>query len=62
MNTQKYLQNIKLKFKIFGKNISPEAVERAIELSETKYCSASAMLKKSVNIETEFEILETQND
>ena len=41
-------------------NIPIEAVERAIELSETKYCSASEMLKKSAELVTEYEIRETK--
>ena len=36
-----------------------EAVELAIELSETTYCSASAILKKAVDIETSYEIRES---
>lgn len=49
---------IEIKYIFKGNNISPEAVERAIELSQEKYCSISAMLKKSVKIETAYEILE----
>lgn len=30
-----------------GENVDPEAVARAIELSETKYCSASAMFQRA---------------
>ena len=34
-----------------------DAVRRAIELSETKYCSVYAMLEKTATIVTSFEIL-----
>lgn len=37
--------------------IDPKAVERAIHLSETKYCSVNAMLSRSVNIEVSYEIV-----
>jgi putative redox protein len=32
---------------VHGKNIDPAAVEKAIQLSESKYCSASTMFKRS---------------
>lgn len=47
---------IRIKFFFYGKDIPAEAVKRAIELSETKYCSASAMLSQVANISIEFEI------
>jgi len=51
---------IKIKFIFYGKDIPREACARAIELSEEIYCSASAMLKKSVDITTEYEIRESR--
>jgi len=54
----KVFTNIKVKFVFYGKGISKEAVERAIELSESKYCSVSAMLAKTAEIVTEYEIRE----
>lgn len=33
-----------------GNNLSREAIDRAIELSRTKYCSVSAMLEKTATI------------
>lgn len=47
---------IKIKVIFYGQNISPEAVARAIELSETKYCSVSAMLRQTAQIDVDFEI------
>ena len=42
-----------------GENIDPAAVERAIDLSMTKYCSASIMLKRAgMNLSTEYRIEE----
>lgn len=49
---------IKLKFIFKGKNLSSEAAERSIYLSQTKYCPISAMLSKTVKIETSYEIVE----
>ena len=49
---------INIKYILRGHKIDPRAVERAIELSETKYCSAQAMLEKSVEISSTYEIIE----
>jgi putative redox protein len=48
---------IHLKYIVKGKNITPEAVESAIKLSEEKYCSVGGMLQKAVPITSSFEIL-----
>jgi len=48
---------INLHFIFIGKGIRPKDVERAIELSSTKYCPASAMLRKSVKITHDYEII-----
>jgi len=45
-----------------GKNISPQAVEQAIELSETKYCSVAATLRPTVEIHSTFEIIEEHDE
>jgi putative redox protein len=45
-------------FHLTGKSIDPAAVERAIELSSTKYCPAHAMLEKAFPITTRYEISE----
>jgi putative redox protein len=41
-----------------GHNLSEAAVAQAIELSETKYCSASAMMRKTAEITTTHRIIE----
>ena len=41
-----------------GHNIRPEAVQRAIELTEDRYCGASAMLGKTATIKNTFSIIE----
>jgi putative redox protein len=42
----KVYTHLTIEYVVGGKNLSKEAVERAVELSETKYCSAQAMFKK----------------
>ncbi len=38
-------------YRIVGKGIDPRAVEHALELSRTKYCSVSATLSKTATIQ-----------
>jgi putative redox protein len=42
--------DVHIEYIISGDGVKPEDVERAIELSTTKYCSVSAMLKPGVRI------------
>jgi putative redox protein len=48
---------IHLKYIVKGDDITPEAVESAIRLSEEKYCSVGGMLQKAVPITSSFEII-----
>jgi putative redox protein len=48
--------HLEVEYRISGVDIDPAAVERAIELSETKYCPAQAMLGKVVPIELKYTI------
>ncbi len=50
---------IHLDFVLYGKNISEKDVERAIELSQTKYCSVTVMLQKAVEITHKYKIVES---
>ena len=52
----KVFTHVKVKYIIEGHQVDPVAVERAIELSVTKYCPAQAMLAKAVQIESSYEI------
>jgi len=54
----KVFTKIHLHFILSGPNLSAKRVERAIELSAEKYCSASIMLAKTADITHDFEILE----
>ncbi|RME97624.1 MAG: OsmC family peroxiredoxin [Chloroflexi bacterium] len=49
-------QQVELKFTVTGDNVDPKAVERAIHLSETKYCVVGQTLQNKVEISTSFEI------
>jgi putative redox protein len=49
---------IQIDYLVTGKNVEKAAVERAIELSETKYCPAQAMLKEVVPISSSYKIFE----
>jgi putative redox protein len=40
----------RLKYIIYGKDIDHQKVEKAVDLSQEKYCSVSAMLKKNCPI------------
>jgi len=51
---------INLEYVFHGKNIPKEAVERAIELSLTTYCSVTAMLKKAVEITHSYKIVDSE--
>jgi len=45
-------------YKVFGKDISKEKVERAVELSQNQYCGVNAMLKKASEITYEIQLLD----
>jgi putative redox protein len=49
---------IAMRFRVTGKGLDRKAVERAIELSAEKYCSATIMLAKTAEITREIEIVE----
>lgn len=54
----KIYTTIHLEFVVSGEDVDPEAVERSIELSQTKYCPASAMLGEVADITTSYRIEE----
>jgi uncharacterized OsmC-like protein len=47
---------------VTGEDLSEEALKSAIHLSESKYCSVSAMLKLSAEIETTYEIVPVERE
>ena len=54
----KVFTHIHLHYRVKGKQLKPDAVARAIELSKDKYCSASIMIAKTAKITHDFEIIE----
>jgi putative redox protein len=52
----KVFTKIHMHFVVTGKDIKPEAVEKAIKLSAEKYCSASIMLGATATVTHDFEI------
>lgn len=54
----KVFTHVKLIYRVTGRNLKPQNVERAVNLSAEKYCSASAMFEKTAKIEHSFEIIE----
>ena len=54
----KVFTRIHMHFVVRGRGVSPERVARAIELSKTKYCSATLMLSKTAEVTADFEIVE----
>jgi len=47
----KVFTNIVVEYIVGGESIDRAAVDRAVELSETKYCSAMAIISKTAKIE-----------
>ncbi len=56
----KYYTKIHLKYVFYGKDLKEENIRRAIELSQTKYCSVSENLKGRSEITYSFEIKEIE--
>jgi len=47
-----------VEYVVTGFGVKPEAVARAIELSETKYCTVAGMLGEQVEVHTTFRVVE----
>ena len=56
-NHPKKFNEIELEFVVRGKNISEEAVKRAVELSMNKYCSVKATLEGTAKIQFFYKII-----
>ena len=54
----KVFTHIHLHYVVSGKGLVRATVERAIQLTSEKYCSASIMLAKAVEISHDYEIVE----
>ena len=57
----KVFTKVHFHFKVTGKGLKPDTVERAIKLSHEKYCSASIMMAKAgAVLSHDFEIVEVE--
>jgi putative redox protein len=54
----KVFTKIHFHFSVSGRGLAAAAVERAVQLSHDKYCSATIMLAKTADVTTSFEVLE----
>jgi len=54
----KVFTRIHIHFVVSGNNLDAAKVEKAVNLSADKYCSASEMLARTANITHDFEIVE----
>jgi putative redox protein len=55
----KVFTKIHVHFIVSGRGLSGKQVERAVQLSAEKYCSASIMLGKAAEITHDFEVVES---
>jgi putative redox protein len=55
----KVFTRIRMHFMVKGRGLAPNKVQRAIDLSIEKYCSASAMIAKTATITHDLEIVDT---
>ena len=54
----KVYDSVEIIYRVRGEGVEPKAVERAIELSEARYCPAIAMLEKAAEVASRYEIEE----
>lgn len=54
----KVFTSVKLVYTVRGRKLNKALVERAVSLSDEKYCSATAMIRKSSNVTHEVVLVE----
>lgn len=54
----KVFTKIHVHYTVTGRNLKLNVVERAVELSANKYCSASVMMAKTAKISHDFEVID----
>jgi putative redox protein len=54
----KIYEHIEVEYVVTGIDVKPEAVARAIELSEEKYCAVKGMLGPQVEVVTSYRVIE----
>lgn len=55
----RYYRNMHVVYEVSGKNIPYDKVEKAVKLSEERYCGVSAVYKKALNITSEIKIIDS---
>lgn len=53
-------EHIEIEYVVTGIGVQPEAVARAIELSEEKYCSVKGMFGPQVEVVTNYRVIEAE--
>lgn len=56
----RYYTTVAMHFIVYGIDVDPRRVERAIDLAMEKYCSASAQLAALATISTSFDIVDAE--
>ena len=54
----KHYSKMKVIYQFKGKNLPMEKLEKAVKLSEEKYCGVTAVYKKAMEMETEIRVVE----
>jgi len=54
----KYYERMHVIYQFKGKNLPIEKLEKAVNLSEEKYCGVSALYKKAIPVTTEIRVVE----
>ena len=54
----KHYDDIKIVYQFKGKDLPMDKLEKAVHLSETKYCGVSAVYKKAMGLTTEIRVVE----
>ena len=57
-NPPRVYTEVRMEHVFKGPGLKPESIQRAIELAETTYCSASAMFAKTARVKNTLRILE----
>jgi putative redox protein len=55
----KVFTRIRMRYQISGRGLDPKKVERAVNLSAEKYCSATAIIAKTAQISHEIAIIDS---
>lgn len=53
----KYYHTIRLTYQFKGENLEMEKLQKAVHLSQERYCGVSALLSKGAKIESKIEVL-----